>query len=180
MRRIAYSLMLTAALLAGCSAGGVVDSADTAPNESAQAPAEKAKIGQPVTIEGNEDGSQIQVIAVKVVPTTTSGNQFEAPQGGMRYAAVQFKLVNTGTAAYDDAPMNAAKVIDSEGQQFPATIVTEVKAGPMLPSSVKLAKGGTALGYLAFEVPKAAKIVGVQFGIDSGFGQTAEWVVAAK
>ena len=51
-----------------------------------------------------------------------------------------------------------------------------VKAGPLFPGSVKLTPGGKALGYVVFEVPKASKVSAVQFGMDSGFADTGEWL----
>lgn len=36
--------------------------------------------------------------------------------------------------------------------------------------------GGKTLGYLVFEVPKASKMSAVQFGMDSGFADTGEWL----
>ena len=90
--------------------------------------------------------------------------------------AVQFRVRNVGKVAYNDSPTNGAKVSDASGQQFdPSIMAQRVSAGPVLPASVKLAPGGTALGYIVFEVPKAAKIKSVQFGTDSGFGETGEW-----
>ena len=88
---------------------------------------------------------------------------------------MQFRLNNTGKVAYDDSPSNGAKVIDGSGQMFDSRIVTAITAGPLLPSSTKLPAGGTALGYIAFQLPKGTKLSGVQFSMDSGFGGTAEW-----
>lgn len=43
-------------------------------------------------------------------------------------------------------------------------------------SGVKLTSGDKALGYIAFQVPKASKIAKVQFSMDSGFAdETGEW-----
>ena len=62
------------------------------------------------------------------------------------------------------------------GPGFDLSIMAQRVSGGTRPSaSVKLAPGGTALGYIVFEVPKAAKIKSVQFGTDSGFGETGEW-----
>jgi hypothetical protein len=179
-RTIRHALIgLTVTVLAGCGAtGGVTSTPDAGTKPAAASSAPTAKFGQAITVKGNTEGSQVQVTATKLVPSTVSTNQFEKPQDGMRYAAVQFKIVNTGTVPYEDSPSNGARLIDTDGQQFQSTIVSKLKAGAVFPGSVKLAKGGTALGYVVFEVPKAAKITGVQFGMDSGFAETAEWVVS--
>ena len=132
-------------------------------------------MGDTITLTGNADGAKLEITMTKVAPTTKATDQFSTPQSGNRFMAVQFRIRNAGKVAYNDSPTNGAKVSDASGQQFDPTIVERVAAGPVLPASVKIAPGGTALGYIVFEVPKAAKIKSVQFGTDSGFGETGEW-----
>ena len=91
------------------------------------------------------------------------------------WIGVQFRLVNTGTIAYDDSPSNGAKIADADGQQFTTTLA-DITAGPSMASSVTLKPGAKALGWIVFELPKASKADIVQFGMDSGFAdQTGEW-----
>lgn len=170
-------------LLAGCT---VPDNSVQSEPDQAQSSAAKpkgkpkpraAQLGDPITIKGNEGGSAVQVTALKVVATVTAKDGFSKPEPGNRFMAVQFALTNTGDASYDDAPSNGAKVSDAEGQQYDTALLEDSSAGRGLPSLLKLAPGATAKGYLVFEVPKAAKIVSVQFSQDSGFGQTAEWKI---
>lgn len=54
---------------------------------------------------------------------------------------------------------------------------SDVNVGATLPASVKIAPGGRALGYLVFQIPKASRVAKVQFSMDSGFAETAEWTV---
>lgn len=173
------------ALLTACGVSTSTSQVATAPAKSgSSAPAtssapksQTAKIGDTAAISGNDEGAQVSVTVLKVVATAKSDNEYMAPEAGKRFVAVQFKIANTGKVSYDDAPSNVAKVIDSEGQQFDSTIA-DTTAGPSLPASVKLAPGGTAKGYITCEVPKNAKITGVQFSMDSGFGRTGEWKVS--
>jgi hypothetical protein len=137
-----------------------------------------AKLGDPITLKGQEKDSSIQVTAVKYVATVTATDGFSKPEAGNRYAAVQFVVKNTGKVTYDDAPSNGAKVSDSEDQQYDVALLEKSSAGQGLPALLKLAPGGTAKGFLVFEVPTAAKITSVQFSQASGFGETAEWKVA--
>lgn len=171
--------------LAACSgASGVVTTADAKPGSSAsepaaasKAPAKHAALGDAIKIKGSEAGSEITVTMVKVAVSAKPSDEFSTPGAGNRFAAVQFVIKNSGTIAYEDAPINGAKVIDAEGQQFDAALFAS-KAGVALPATVKLAPGSSAKGFLTFEVPKKAKLVGAQFSTDSGFGQTAEWKIA--
>ncbi len=170
-----------AVLSMGCAAtdSGVKNDPDKpAASGTGKAKSRAAKLGDPITIKGQEKGSAVQVTAVKYVATVKATDGFSEPAAGNRYAAVQFIVRNTGTVSYEDAPSNGAKVSDSKDQQYDVALVEKSSAGQGLPSLLKLAPGGTARGFLVFEVPKAAKIVSVQFSQASGFGETAEWKIA--
>lgn len=166
---------------AGCAAtdSGVKNEPDKpAASGSAKGKTGAAKLGDAITLKGLEDGSSAQVTAVKYVATVTATNGFSKPEAGNRYAAVQFVIKNTGKVAYEDAPSNGAKVSDAEDQQYDVALLEKSSAGQGLPAFLKIAPGGTARGYLVFEVPKGAKIVSVQFSLGSGFAETAEWTIA--
>jgi hypothetical protein len=175
---------LVAGLIAGCGATASVATTpkqepSAAGSDAKAAPSSAvAKVGSTVTLKGNAEGLKVDVTVLKVVATVKATDGFSEPQSGNRFAAVQFRLHNVGTASYDDSPSNGAKVGDAESQQFDSTIIAQkISAGPLLPSSVKLAPNGTAVGWIVFEVPKASKLTMVQFGLESGFGQTGEWKV---
>jgi hypothetical protein len=160
---------------AGCAATDVNTTPDG--SKAKGGTSSSARIGQPVTIKGNADGSKLQVTAKRVV-NTRSTDQFSSVDKGKRLVAVQFVLVNTGTATYDDAPSNGATVIDKAGRQYEAdAFFDSVAAGEQFPTAMKLAPGNRALGYLVFQVPVKATVAQVQFSMDSGFGQTAQWDV---
>jgi hypothetical protein len=176
MKRIIAGLFAASLALTGCTATDVSTKADNSEAKGGS-DAETAKVGQPITIKGNEDGSKLQV-TVKKIQNARPTDQFSTVDKGKRLVAVRFRLVNTGTAPYDDAPSNGAKVVDKSGQQYESDIFFDnISAGEMLPSSVKLAPKNKALGYITFQVPKRAKITQVQFSMDSGFGGTAQWNV---
>jgi hypothetical protein len=127
------------------------------------------------SITGNDDGSRMAV-SVLGYGTVYSSDDFFGPSRGHRYFGVEFRLVNTGTAKYDDAPSNGAVVMDSAGHQYDATIADDITAGPLLPSGVKLLPGNAARGFIVFEIPTNARVTGAQFSLDSGFADdTAQW-----
>lgn len=145
-----------------------------APKATATKPA-AAHIGDTITLHGTDDGSKITVTIIKWVDPAKGADEFTTPGTGKRFVAAQIRVTNTGTAVYDDTPSNGMQVADGEGQRFPSTF-SEVSAGPPMASSVKLRTGDKALGYVAFEVPKASKIASVQFAMDSGFAdETGQW-----
>jgi hypothetical protein len=136
---------------------------------------EVAKVGDTIALKGTDDGSKLDVTVVKVVDPAKGADEFTTPGSGKRYVGIQFRLVNTGSVAYNDSPSNGAQVSDADGQQFESAFA-DISAGPSMSSDVKLKPGGKALGWIVFEVPKASKVSVVQFGMDSGFAeQTGEW-----
>ncbi|MFC9219659.1 DUF4352 domain-containing protein [Streptomyces hygroscopicus] len=134
-----------------------------------------AKVGDTIALKGLEDGNKLDVTVVKIADPAKSSDEFTTPGSGKRFVGVQFKLVNTGTAAYSDSPANGAKITDVDGQQFESTFA-DITAGPSMSSAVRLKPGGKALGWIVFEVPKASKTDTIQFALNSGMAnQTGEW-----
>jgi hypothetical protein len=167
----ALALTLTA-----CATPEVTDSPD---GKAAAAPKSKAaaqaKIGDTISLKGNESGLKMSVTVVRVSTSARGKNEFEQPEKGQRFVAVQITLKNVGSIAYDDSPGNGAKIIDTEDQQYDEAM-SEVAAGPSIGSSVKLGPGSTRKGYLVFSVPKKVKVAKFQLTLDSGLAsQSAEW-----
>lgn len=184
-RSVVSAVLVVSALgLSACgTAGGVKTAGDPAAGPSTGAPAGKspavddksAKVGSAITLKGNgATPAEVKVTVVKVVNKASGSDEFTKSAAGKRFVAVQFVIENVGQYAYEDSPSNGSKVIDAEDQQFPATF-QESNAGPALPSGAKLAPGKSLKGFLTYEVPTSAKLTGVQFGVDSGFGETGEW-----
>lgn len=121
-----------------------------------------------------DKGAAADVTVVKVVDNAPSANDFH-PADGKRWIAVQFRIKNTGTAAYSDAPDNGAGVLDDKGQSYSA-VIADTTAGPSFPTPANIAPGDSALGFITFEVPADARIAKTQFGLDSGFAdQAGQW-----
>ncbi|MFI9176169.1 DUF4352 domain-containing protein [Streptomyces lincolnensis] len=135
-----------------------------------------AVAGDTVNLTGFTDEAKLAVTVVKVVDPAT-GKDIR-PGTGQRYVAVQFRLHNTGSVDYSDAPDNSAKVIDVQGQQF-SSWITETTAGPGFGGTTTIPVGDTALGYIAFKVPSTSKITKIQFAMESGFANdVGQWLVA--
>ncbi|PNG21753.1 hypothetical protein C1J00_12990 [Streptomyces cahuitamycinicus] len=137
-------------------------------------------MGDSLDLTGLEDGESLAVTVVKVVDPARAENDFSTPDAGKRFVAVQFRLKNTGTAAYSDSPSNGARLVDAQGQSFDPTY-EDTAAGPGFPGSVTAAPGDSVLGFITFEVPVGSRIAKVQFTMSSGFaGDTGQWEVPAR
>jgi hypothetical protein len=178
MKRIVLTATIIAAC-AGCAGLHTITTAGgTAAAGSPSAAAAPAKVGTAITLAGNSSGEQMRVTVVKVIPSGQPDSELDAAPSGDKYFAAQFELDDTGTAAYSDAPSNGAEVIDSSGQSYDASIADTVSGCMPFASSVNIASGESGLGCIVFEVPDSAKIVKVQFTLDSGMGpQTGQWTV---
>ena len=134
-----------------------------------------AKVGGTLVITGMNSGEKMAVKLVRVINEANGSDSFNTPDKGNRLVAVQFQLTDSGSSAYSDAPDNSAEVIDSKGQTYESDIST-VAGCQSFPGSLNIPVGGTRLGCVVFQVPKTAKITGVQFTLDSGMGpDTGQW-----
>ena len=144
---------------------------------AAQPAAATARVGSTISLTGETPGEKMAVTVVKVVTRAAGSDEFNTPDPGKRFYAVQFRLSNTGSAAYSDSPSNSAQVIDSNGQSYQSDLST-VAACDSFPGSENIAVGSTGLGCVVFQVPRHAKITEVQFTLDSGFAnQTGQWKI---
>jgi Domain of unknown function (DUF4352) len=136
-----------------------------------------AVIGSTIGLTGNLPGENMSVTVVKVVSHAAGSDEFNTPDAGNRFYAVQFRLTDTGSVAYSDAPSNGAEVVDDSGQSYQSDIST-VAGCQSFPGTENIAVGSTGLGCVVFQVPKHAKITEVQFTLDSGLAnQTGQWKV---
>jgi hypothetical protein len=134
-----------------------------------------AGIGAAITLAGNSSGEQMSVTVTKVISNASPSDSFETAPSGDRLYAVQFRLSDTGSAAYSDSPSNGAAVVDSAGQSYQSGLET-VTGCQSFGGTENIASGSSGLGCIVFEVPKAAKITQVQFTLDSGMGpDTGQW-----
>lgn len=136
-----------------------------------------ARVGSVITLTGNSSGEKMAVAVTKIISHAQPASDFDAPPSGDRLYAVQFRLDDTGSAAYSDSPSNGAAVVDTAGQSYQSAI--DNAAGcESFPGTENIAAGDKGLGCIVFEVPAGAKITKVQFTLDSGLGpQTGQWAV---
>ncbi|WP_262699719.1 MULTISPECIES: DUF4352 domain-containing protein [Streptomyces] len=152
------------------------DAEDAAAADESKQPTD-ARVGDTITLSGQEDGEQLDVTLKKWLDPAKSADEFTTPAAGKRWVAVQIQLTNTGTTTYSDSPSNCVQAADSDGQRFDATF-GDITAGPQMASDLKLPAGDKALGWVVVEVPKASKIATLQFTMNSGFAdETGQWKI---
>jgi len=110
-------------------------------------------------LDSSETGQgTVTVIAVKDRDRCT--DSYCSVESGKRLFSIQVKYTGTkGEVPYN--PFNWS-LVDSEGQQYNEGFFQDVAMGPKL-NSGDLGAGRTVKGVVSYEVPKAAKIVSVDF-----------------
>jgi Domain of unknown function (DUF4352) len=143
----------------------------------AAAPKGSARVGSTITLTGNTSGEQIAVTVTRVSRHAQPATDMDAPASGKRLYAVQFRLNDTGSAAYSDSPSNGAVVVDAAGQSYQSSL-SDAAGCDSFTGTENIAAGQSGIGCIVFEVPSSAIITGVQFTLDSGMGpQTGQWDV---
>jgi hypothetical protein len=147
---------------------------------------EAAGIGSAVTLgrtgtgtgTGTGSGEQLSVAVVRVIATAEPTDEFSGASVGRRLFAVQFRLTNTGRAAYAGAPADSAAVVDSAGQSYSARLAGNAIGCPAFSSPENIPSGSSGVGCVTFEVPATTKITQIQFTLDAGLGpDTGQWAV---
>ncbi len=182
--RIAPFALAALLLVGACGSPSITNAADNPGSAEAEASAsgeakaeapKPAGIGDAITLVGSDAELKMRVKVNKVIANGTPANDFVKPEGGKRLYGVELTLKNAGKAAYSDSPGNGASVIDSEGQEYSASLFGEI-AGAQNLTSTTIAPGDLRKGYVVFEVPGKAKIVKLQMSLDSGFADHhGEW-----
>lgn len=178
-------MLLVAATLLGigaiaCAEETITDEPDVEGEEQPEEeqPAEEkttAKVGDSITLSGNEEGLEVKVTVMTVQDPAKNLEAFTSPSKGGRFIGIQLKLENVGSVVYADAPTNSAVLIDTSGQGHDATFAT---LKTEFNSNLRIQPGASQVGFIPFEIPKKAKLATFQFTLESGFGpETGEWTL---
>lgn len=143
------------------------------------APANRSRSGRTLDLNGSFTGERIRITFTKIVNTATPKNKLmDTPGKGERLFAAQFRITNTGTFPYVDSPSSSASVIDSKGHSYKAAFLFgSLRQGRAFGSAITLNTGSTAVGFVAFQVPKTARIRKVQFIEGGSTGDPAVWTL---
>ena len=93
--------------------------------------------------------------------------------------AAAFTITNQSAATVTDDIYNCVKIYNSAGQGYQADF-EQTAAGPSSPSGqFNVAPGGTASGWVMFEVPGSTPLATINFipGSDYATQATASWLV---
>jgi hypothetical protein len=131
---------------------GTSDATPAAPEDAAATDAVAPDVAAPLTVGGSDTTSGFNVTLLQVVDPWTSNNQFESPDAGNRFVAVELNMVNSTDEIKPFSTLLGLEVIDSLGQRWnPAFAGVDL---PQLDGDV--APGQNIRGWQVFEVPADA------------------------
>jgi hypothetical protein len=133
--------------------------------------------GRTLDINGNIDGQTIRVTFLRLVDNAAPKDTFmDSPDAGKRLVAAQFRVKNIGSFIYVASATSAARVVDTKGHTYKSQFLfDDLRQGKVFDGVINVDTGESSVGYVAFEVPKHAKIKKVEFSASSSGGQTGTW-----
>jgi hypothetical protein len=133
--------------------------------------------GRTLDLNGNRDGERIRVSFRRLVNNATPKDTFrDSPDSGKRLVAAQFRVTNIGSFLYVASATAAAHVVDTKGHTYDAQFLFDsLREGKAFNGVINVNTGKSTVGFIAFEVPKKAKIKRVEFSASSSGGQTGTW-----
>ncbi len=168
---IAMLLIFVGGSIVGAAGCGTTTTKNTAAN------GKKAKLGDPLTLEGFE-GVEMTVTPTKVIDPLQVG-QFDSPvKKGSRFVGVNVVLKNVSKSTYSDSPSNGARIITANNQQADSTFVSGGPCAEGFSAQTTISPKSTVQGCIPFEVPGSQPVKKFQFTLESGFGPEAgEWII---
>jgi hypothetical protein len=94
---------------------------------------------------------------------------------GNRFFGVKITIVNVGKRAWVSQPGTAYQVTGSTGLARTGGSAIQIREGPMLPDTFRLAPTRRVSGYVVFQVPADEPITHVSMTVGPGKPKTVSW-----
>ncbi len=134
-----------------------------------------AHVGSTVDVGGSKG---LAVTLNQVIDPASGVDQYTTADAGKRFVAVDVKIVNNGTAAFNDDANSDVTLIGTDNQSYTADFSSVSECTNFNSGQYTLAPGESTTGCVVFQVPDAVKAAKIQFQTQSGLLQsTGEWLV---
>jgi len=123
------------------------------------------------------DASQnaLAVDVAQIFDPATGIDQFNQPNAGYRFVAVEINLSNQSTGTISDDANLDVQVIGSTNQAYSPDFSSVTECTDFSSGSFTLLPGGTESGCVLFQVPLGIQVKVVQFSLGYGFLDVAQW-----
>jgi hypothetical protein len=122
--------------------------------------------------------SNKNTLAVTITPLidpATGTDQFDQPNAGYRFVAVEMNLTNQGTGTISDDANNDTHVIGTDNQAYPVDFDSVTDCTNFSYGGYTLLPGGTESGCVLFQIPLGVNVKLVQFSLGYGYLDVAQW-----
>lgn len=124
----------------------------------------------------DSSGNALAVTVTQVVDPATGVDQFNQPNPGDRFVAVEMTLSNQSAATISDDANGDTTVIGTDSQVYTADFDNVSECTNFGYGEFTLLAGSPSeLGCVVFQLPNGVNVKQVQFSFDSAFLDTAQW-----
>jgi hypothetical protein len=121
----------------------------------------------------------LAVTASQIIDPATGTDQFNQPNSGFRFVAIELNLSNQSTATISDDANSDVQLIGTDNQAYTADLFSSINECTNFSyGEFTLLPGGTESGCVVFQLPIGINAKLVQFSLDYGFLDVAQWTAA--
>jgi hypothetical protein len=165
-------LLLVAVLGTGCSLEP--EKPESIPPPRVEDTPDKGKIGDAITVRGQETELQVRVVGVLDPAPAAPADTPLDPRA--RFVGVDLRLRNIGEGRYSESPLAGSTLLTAGGGEAEPVNLIGGPCGGDFALRVALAPGARRAGCVPFEVSAGERPVSFEFALDSGFApEVGRW-----
>lgn len=130
-----------------------------------------AKIGDTIKLGGNNG---LSITLVRIIDPAEGTDEYNTPSASKHLVAVDVKIVNDGTSAFQDNANNNITLIGSDNHKYTNDIDSVSECTNFNYGDYTLSAGSGTTGCVVFQVPNGVSAAKVQF--ENSLHDVAEWV----
>jgi hypothetical protein len=113
----------------------------------------------------------------QLIDPATGTDEYNQPNAGYRFVAVDMGLTNMSAATISDDANVDVHVIGSDNQAYPADFNSVNECTNFSYGQFTLLPGGTESGCVVFQLPSGVNAKLVQFSLGFGYLDVAQWTM---
>ena len=132
-------------------------------------------VGETIVVKGTDYRPPLEITAGRLERTRSRVRDVRVAKGNVLYA-VPLSIRNGGRHTWTALDATKIALIDADDRRYHLAVqFTKVKAGRVLPRTVRVAPGQRIRGRVVFEVPRSAAVTTFEVKVAPGFAQVARW-----
>ena len=111
----------------------------------------------------------------QIIDPAIGNNQYEQPNAGYRFVAIEMNLTNQSSATISDDANGDTDVIGTDNQAYTPDFSSITECTNFSYGSFTIFAGGTENGCVVFQIPNGVNVKLVQFSLGFGFLDSSQW-----